>query len=63
LVEAMSDRYPNVDVSFYRKKYILYYKSHKNNIKDHRRNFEVWLMQESQKETENEWIIDEEYYQ
>ena len=63
LVEAMSDRYPNVDVPYYREKYILHYKSRKHIIEDHRRNFEKWLMEEAHKETENGWAIDEEYYQ
>ena len=63
LVEAMSDRYPTVNVPYYREKYILHYKSRKHIIEDHRRNFEKWLMEEAHKEPENEWAEDEGYYE
>ena len=61
LVTAMAERYPEVDVSYYRDKYILYYESREHKITDHRRNFEKWLLVESQKE-ENNNIMDEDYY-
>ena len=59
LVMAMSERYHEVDVSHYRDKYILYYKSRKHNITDHRRNFEKWLLEEAKNNTENKWYEDE----
>jgi hypothetical protein len=61
LVTAMAERYPEVDVSYYRDKYILYYESREHKITDHRRNFEKWLLVESQKEENNDFM-DEEYY-
>ncbi|MBT7896033.1 MAG: hypothetical protein HN564_03455 [Flavobacteriales bacterium] len=62
LVTAMSERYPEVNVSYYKDKYILHYESRKNNITDHRRNFEKWLLEESEKEENNNNYIDEELY-
>ena len=62
LVIAMSERYPEVNVSYYKDKYILHYESREHNITDHRRNFEKWLLEESEKEENNNNYIDEELY-
>ena len=43
-INEMAEKYPTVDVSEWRYKYILYYQDRKNNIDDHRMNFEQWLL-------------------
>ena len=58
-LDSLKSKYPTLNLSFIKEKYILYYKSNPKDIKCHQSNFETWCIRE-RKDSNDEKVVNPE---